>query len=149
MGRDVGHAYSLPEPAANVAPQIVRSVTGTPADCGKCEDAGSVHAFRGNGAIFSCSACNSCHEDWQGGWCANYHCACVIEENESRLATPTFEMVASVASLKDPRAVAAFLARHSSRVRYNADRGVLQVLACDARVIAQFPVDAPAGALLE
>jgi len=136
-------------PVANVAPDIVRSVTGKLSDCGYCQDAGGTHAFQGSGAIFSCSACNSCHSNWQGGWCANNHCACVIEENESKLATPTFEMVASVASLKDPRAVAAFVARHSSRVRYNANRGVMQVLSCDARIIAQFPVDGPAVALLE
>jgi hypothetical protein len=133
-------------PLADGSRDLVRSLHGVPAaGCAKCEDdAANRHAFLGNGAFFDCQACNSCHGNWQSGWCGDYHCACGGETEDALTAGDRLaaETVAAVAATGDSREVAAFLARHPNRVLYNARRGVLQLLSCDAKVSAQFPVSA-------
>lgn len=142
-------------PMATTGSRLAGSLQGAvvPKTCDKCEDLGNSHAFDGIGANFDCQACNACHSNFQSGWCQDFHCRCGGIEHDAALllhATPPLASgrLAEVASLSDWRVVATFLADHVDRVQYNADRGVLQMISCDGRVEAQYPVsEAVASAL--
>ena len=80
-----------------------------------------------------CSACNSCHSNEQAGWCTNYHCGCAMDEEAQLTPDVLFQVVRS----NQASDVVDLLTRYPGRVNYNASRGVLQLLGCDARVSAQ------------
>lgn len=142
-------------PVATSGGRLARALHGAPAlkGCDKCQDVGSSHAFDGSGAMFDCMACNSCHSNYQSGWCQDFHCRCGGIEHDASLllhqnAPLTTAELVDVASSADWKAVATFLANHVDRAQYNADRGVLQLISCDGRIEAQYPVsEAVASAL--
>jgi len=122
--------------------------------CDKCEDVASQHAFQGGGAMFDCVAFNSCHNNWQSSWCANFHYNCqqFVHDNAPLLhenAPVSLARLAEVAASTDGDAIASFLADNVDRVQYNSDRRVLQLVGCGGMIYAQYPVSEAAAATLE
>jgi hypothetical protein len=138
-------------PLANGGEAITRSLTTSSSlGCAKCSDGENTHSFSGSGAYFDCATCNSCHSNTQSGWCGDYHCNCGTDEDElvngAALSIQTFAQLGETSHVSD---VAALLARHPNRLQYNAGRGVLQLLSCDSKVIAQISVDDAVTAALD
>lgn len=143
-------------PVANTGVRVVRSlhVASATLGCDKCQDVGDSHIFSGSGAMFDCMAFNTCHNNWQSGWCANYHNNCQQVEHDDALllhdnAPVTLARLAEIAASADGRVIAAFLADNADRVQYNADRGVLQLVGCGGMIYAQYPVSESVAAALE
>lgn len=128
------------QPLADGSESVARSFSGeAPRGCSKCEDGENRHAFTSSGAFFDCQACNSCHSNWQTGWCGDYHCSCGTDEDENG-ALLTADEFARLTEVGEPPAVAALVARYPTRIQYNSDRGVLQLFSCDSKIMAQAPV---------
>lgn len=94
------------------------------------------HAFGGRlGALMDCQAYNSCHSDWQPYDCYARHWEC-----GAALRTDEVKAALAAAASGDGGALRQAMARAPEAVRFNRDRGALQVLGCGGEVIAHLPL---------
>lgn len=140
--------------APSSEPQTVFGAVGTLSlSCDQCEDliTGDYisHAFTGFGAAMDCQTFNSCHPDWQIGYCTAWHCGCQAETCGSNTEVRSVALEQPLPAETEVRRlshgtngseVRQFLHANSERVSYNRDRSVIQIMGCGGRVQAQFAV---------
>jgi hypothetical protein len=134
------------------ATPVFSTATTATLDCGYCRDingGGWEHTFDGAGALFDCHLVNACHGNWQTGICSDWHCGCnaiscpLMEIDRSSVPdmTGTARHQLLAVTLKDAAMMRQFIERNRDLVVLNRERGVIQLIGCGARIVAQAPVD--------
>lgn len=105
--------------------------------CNYCYNHLGGHNFIGRGCpqghfgCMDCAAFNACHGDMQEGGCTQFHFSCQ--------GSSAMNDVLQAVDRHDAGALAALVDGGES-VRYNADRGALQVTDCTGAVIVHLPL---------
>jgi hypothetical protein len=134
--------------AASAWAPAAESRSATRLHCQQCKDdiGGGQHVFNQGGAMMDCHACNSCHTDWQAGWCTEYHCDCGVSFQDAKA---NLDVIVAAVESGDEAQVRGILTKCGHAVQYNGKRDAVQVLSCYREIVAHLPVSRSLAVALE
>ncbi|HLA90215.1 MAG TPA: hypothetical protein VJL28_07295 [Gemmatimonadaceae bacterium] len=141
-------ALAWQSPASGVAADEGDCSACNPAAYCGVNESGTQHRFAGAGTCFHCgsSGTGTCHDDWYNLECDADQLPGHGTHTNCKQTGPSLEEVIAAVRDADVATTKAWLEEPNTRVQLNHARGILQILHCDSRVIANVPVT---GELLE
>lgn len=121
------------------------SADGARRHCEWCYNIGQQHGFTGvdcesteidpDSGCYDCHVFNACHENTQSGSCSQFHSGCTggdLDLDALELAVATGQWRTLIADSEH------------SKIRWNAERGAIQVFDCLGRAVGHYPIVASA-----